>query len=195
MVEASLASWHVVRGTHADCDADWNARVFTPLPRSSPLLLAGTRSGSVRGAACWARLRRAATNSDFPAAGCGLGRSSEDFVARLSAASMSIAFFGVRRASEVAALELAAGTVDIKVRRQKNDQFGVGQFALIVSLPLWSAARRVRLLSGWMRLRGWLADHLDHAGRLAGAEGRIPLVVGSARARFGLGMAASGMTA
>ena len=53
----------------------------------------------------------------------------------------------------------------------------------------------MRFSSGWMWLRKRLADHSDRAGRLAGAEGRVPLCVGLARVRFGLGMAASGMTA
>ena len=98
----------------------------------------------------------------------------EDAVALRSAASMSIAFSGVRRASEIAVLDLSevcvdltAGTVDIKVRRQENDHFGVGQLARIVSLHLRSGACPVPLLSGWMWLRKWLADHDDHARRLA----------------------------
>ena len=123
-------------------------------------------------------------------------------VALRSAASMSIVFFGPRRASEVAALDLSeacvdltAGAVDISVRRQKNDQSGAGRLARIVSLPLREGACPVRLLSGWARLRKWLPDHREKTRRLAGAEGRGPLFAGLARARFGLGMAAAGMSA
>ena len=53
-----------------------------------------------------------------------------------SALSPSVAFFGVRRASEVAALRVsdvcvneALADVKISVHCQRNDQFGVGQMA------------------------------------------------------------------
>ncbi len=51
------------------------------------------------------------------------------------------------RASEVAALRVsdvrvndASEDVRISVRRQKNDQFGVGQMAHMVALPAWRGA-------------------------------------------------------
>ena len=51
------------------------------------------------------------------------------------------------RASEVAALRVsdvrvndASEDVRISVRRQKNDQFGVGQMAHMVALPAWRSA-------------------------------------------------------
>ena len=53
----------------------------------------------------------------------------------------------------------------------------------------------MHLLSGWLRLRKWIAVYRDHARRLAGAEVKAPLFIGLARARFGLSMAASGMSA
>ena len=118
------------------------------------------------------------------------------------AASMSIDFFSIRRASEVAALDLSyvsadlsTGAVDIRVRRQKTDQFGLGQSAHIVSLPLREGACTVRLLSHWMWLKKWIADRRDHACRLASVDARMPLYLGLAQARFGLCMAASGTSA
>ena len=90
---------------------------------------------------------------------------------------------------------LATGIADVKVRRQKNDQLGDGQLAHIASLLSWGGARPVHLLSGWPRLRKWLAVFRDHAPRLSGAEAYDPLFVGSPRARFGPCMAASGMSA
>ena len=133
-----------------------------------------------------------------PICGFFLGRA----VAVRPAASMSIAFFGVRRASEVAAVDpsqvsvdLSTGAVDIQVCHHKTYQFGLGQSAHIVSLPLREGACPVRLLSGWMRSKKWLADRRDHACRLAGVDGRTPLHLGLARARFGLCMAASGTSA
>ena len=69
-------------------------------------------------------------------------------------------FFGVRGVSEVAALylsevcvDLSAGAADIKVRRQKYDQFGAGQLIHVVSLPSWGSAFPVRSSPRWMRLR------------------------------------------
>ena len=58
------------------------------------------------------------------------------------AASVALAFFGVRRASEIAALrvgdvrlEADSGLLVMEIRRQENDQFGVGQLSRVVALP------------------------------------------------------------
>ena len=80
------------------------------------------------------------------------------------------------------------------MRRRKQDQVGA-VLAHIVSLPLWGGTCPVRLLPGWMWLRRWLADYRDQACRPAAAGRRVPPYVGLARARFGLGVAASGVTA
>ena len=125
---------------------------------------------------CLSLVRWAVARKNLPAVGCGLDSFLEDALALRAASSTSAAFFGVRRASEVAALnasevrvDLATGIVDIKFRRQKDDQFGVGQLAHLVSLPLWGGACPVHLLSGWPWLGRWLAAYLDHAQRLSGA--------------------------
>ena len=119
-----------------------------------------------------------------------------------SAVSLSAAFFGVRRASEMAALRLsdlrandASEDVRISVLCRKNDQFGVGQMAHVVALPSWKGACPIRLLSGWLWLREWLSVHRDRMGRTPDPENRTPLFVGVARARSGLGMAAPGLSA
>ena len=80
-------------------------------------------------------------------------------------------------------------------RRQKNDQFGVGQVARAVALPAWGGACPLQLTSGWLWFRSWLAEHRNYTGRLAVAGGDGSFLVGLARARFGLGLAASGVTA
>ena len=59
----------------------------------------------------------------------------------------------------------------------------------------WVAACSVQLLSGWFWLRSWPKGHRDRVGRMSGAECSGALFVGLARARFGLGMAASGISA
>ena len=156
----------------------------------------------VRGEAGRARLGQVVAGAALPSVGRGLGCFLGNAVALRSAASISIAFFGPRRASEAAALDLSeacvdltTGGVDINVRCEENDQFGGRRLAHIVSLPLRECACPVRLLSGWMRLRKWLPDHREKARRLAGVEGRGPLFVRLAPARFGRGMAAAGMSA
>ena len=116
--------------------------------------------------------------------------------------SASSAFFGVRRASEIAGFRVgdvkvgeACGVVEVKVRCQKNDQFGIGQIARVVALPSWGEPCPVRLESEWLRFRAWLARNRGHAGRLATAMEGSPLSAGLARARSGLGLASSGVSA
>ena len=72
----------------------------------------------------------------MPAVGCGPGSFLEDAQALRAASSIPDALLCVRRASEVAALNVSgvradslAGTVDVEVRRQKDDQFGAAQLS------------------------------------------------------------------
>ena len=134
--------------------------------------------------------------------GIGLGTMLPHAMALRGAASVALAFFGVRRASEIAALrvkdvhlDLDNGLLVMDVRQQKNDQFGVGQVARVVALPAWGGACPLQLTSGWLWFRSWLAEHRNYTGRLAVAGGDGSFLVGLARARFGLGLAASGVTA
>ena len=134
--------------------------------------------------------------------GSALGSLLEDAMVLRSAVSLSVAFFGARRASEVAALRVsdvrvreAFEDVKISVRCQKNDQFGVGQMAHMVALPSWKGACPIRLLSGRQWLRKWLTSHGDRLGRMSGPVGHTPMFTGLARACFGLGTAASSLSA
>ena len=168
----------------------------------SPLPLGEVRAVCIRGESALARLRQAVARKDLPAFGCGLGLFLRGALTLRAVSSMSTAFFGVRRASEGAALnvsevrvDLSAGIVDTRVRRQKKCQFGVRQLAHIVSLPLWYGACPVHLLSGWLWLIEWLAVPRDDAHCVSGTEASTPLFVGFALARFGLSMATSGMPA
>ena len=118
------------------------------------------------------------------------------------AASVCLAFLGVRRASEIAGLRIAdikvdeaGGLVEVKVRSQENDQFGAGQVARVVALPSWGGARPVRLVTGWLRFGAWLVRNRDRAGGLAASGDNSTLFVGLARARFGFSLAASGVSA
>ena len=189
LVKAAVALRHVARGLRAVVDAVRSPRkrafwagirrpcVHT-LSRESPLLLTDMRAVGNGGGTGLPRSLQAVASNDLPAVGRGVGYSSEDAVAARPATSMSIAFFGVRRASEVAALDLSevsvdlvTGAVDTEMRRQKNDRFGLGRFAHIAPLPLREGGCPVHLLSGRMSL----FDRCGHACRLAGADGRIPL--------------------
>ena len=119
-----------------------------------------------------------------------------------AAAPVAVAFFGVRRASEGTQpvggdVHLAdeKGVAQARVKRQKHDQFWVGQMAHLVTMNSWVAPCPARLLSGRLWPRGWLRRRRGHAGRLSGAEGGRPLFAGLVRAKIGVGVAASGMTA
>ena len=73
-------------------------------------------------------------------------------------------------------VDVANSAAELKVRQQKNDQFGVGQMARVVALPSWQGACPVQLTTDWMWfrspggcrrrqmrarcLRGWLAPGL-----------------------------------
>ena len=65
----------------------------------------------------------------------------------------------------------------------------------MVALPAWGGACPFQLTSGWLWFRSWLAEYRNYSGRLATAGGEGSFLVGLARARFGLGLAASGVTA
>ena len=93
------------------------------------------------------------------------------------------------------AVDEPAGVVGLKMRCRKNDQLRVGQMAHIVALPAWKGACPIRLLADWLWFRDWLPRFRDRDGRLSAPPVSAPLFVGLARARFGLRMAASGITA
>ena len=97
------------------------------------MLLADMRVVCDGGAAGLGRWRRAVEGGGLPRAGSGLGPLLDDAVSLRSAASMAIAFFGVRHAPEAARqlgngvrVNLAEGVADLEVKRQENGQFGAG---------------------------------------------------------------------
>ena len=147
-------------------------------------------------------LGQTAGEADLAPGGFSLVSMSEHAMTLRRAAPISLAFFGVRRAPEIAVLRVAdarvdraGGSADVKARCQKNDQFGVGQVARVVALTSWGGACPVRLVAEWLWFRARLAPYCDCAGRLAAPGEDSPLFVGLARARFGLGLAASGLSA
>ena len=96
-----------------------------------------------------------------------MGQMLEHAMTPRCAVSASLAFFGVRRAPEIAGFRVAdvkvdeaCSVVEIKARYQKNDQFGVGQIARVVALPSWGGACPVRLVSEWLWFRAWLVRNM-----------------------------------
>ena len=67
--------------------------------------------------------------------------------------------------------------------------------ARVVALPSWQGACPVQLTSDWLRFRSRLARRRNYAGRTPSSSDEGPLCAGLARARFGLGLASSGVSA
>ena len=213
LFKAAAAYWRVVLGGRAAFGSDWTPHMgasWAGIKRGgihgslekSPLLLSDVRSLCVKAETSAARLRRAVGGSDLPPIGAGLGAWVDEALYLRCAVSVSLASFGVRRASEIASLTKAdvavgdpAGVGELKVRCRKNDQLGVGQVAHIVELPAWNGACPMSLLADWLWPRDWLSRFRDRDGRFSAPPVSAPLFVGPARARFGLRMAASGNTA
>ena len=160
------------------------------------------RALCTRTESCAARLRHAAGGSDLPPGSSGLGPTVEEALALRRAVSVALASFGVRRASEIAALttsgvevDLPAGVVELRIRTQKDDPLGVGQLAHMVALPDWRGACPARLLADWLWSRDWQVRFRNQEGRLSAPPDTSSLFVGLVRARFGLCMAPSGIAA
>ena len=120
LVKAAAAYWRVARGSRAAYDCGWSPRmgVFWPGIRRScvrvpvekvPLLLPVVRS--------LAHLREAVRSTDLSPTGSGQGSLLGDAMVLRSAVSLSVAFFGARRALEVAALRVS----DVRVNDTPED--------------------------------------------------------------------------
>ena len=155
MVKAAIAYWHVARGERAVFDEHWTPRMGAlraSIKRAcihvsvekSPLLLGDVRELRRRAETSNVRHRQAAGNSDLPSSGSLRGALLDDALVLRCVASASLAFFGVRRASETAALRLTDvvanvpnGVIELKVGCQKKGRLGVGQIAHVAALPSW----------------------------------------------------------
>ena len=144
--------------------------VFARVRREVPTVVIGC-SGHV----CSGRSQFGAQTvkcAGLPSAGVGLGSLLNEAASLRPAVSSPAESFGARRSAGVASLRVSdvwinepSAPVGMKARCQKDDQFGVGQLAHMVSTPLRKGARPVRLLPGWIWLRKWLALHLKGASR------------------------------
>ena len=79
---------------------------FPGIESSAPASIC-PRAVCPRGETSLGRLRVAVRSSDLPLTGSGLGSLLEDAMVLRLAVSLSVAFFGVPRASEVAALRVS----------------------------------------------------------------------------------------
>ena len=90
-----------------------------------------------------------------------------------TAACVSIAFFGIRRASEVVQLACSDvtnqpdGSISLTIRRQKNDQVGIGQLSTIPPFRTRPDACPVKTIGYWITIRDLLRVACDREGRLA----------------------------
>ena len=136
--KAAAAHWRAVRGERAIFDSEWSPRmgVFWPGVKrrcihssveKAPVLPSDAHELCRRAEISRSRLRRTVGEADLAPGGFGLRLMLEHAMTLRSAVSISLAFFGVRRASEIAGLRAAdvkvneaGGLVEIRVRRQKK---------------------------------------------------------------------------
>ena len=142
MVEATVAYWHVVRCERAIFDAEWSPRMgvfYSGIKRScihstlekAPLLFSDVYDLRRKGETSLGFLTQAVGGAGLASGGVGLGQMLHHAVPLRGAVSVALAFFGVRRASEVAGLRVrdvrvdnAGGRADIEVRQQKMTSWG-----------------------------------------------------------------------
>ena len=107
--------------------------------------------------------RRAIEGGELAGLKGGLGRSLKSTVSLRTPGSVVVGCFAARRAFDVAQratsdvdLHMDEGVVSIRVLPKKDNQVGAGQLALLVAIPVWSAARPVCAVAEWLWFRAWL---------------------------------------
>ena len=138
LVKAAVAHWRVVRGERAVFDAEWSPRMgvcWSGVKRKcicssaemSPVLFSDVHEQRRKAEISPIRLKQAAGGADLAPGMVGSGQLLEHAMSFRRAASVRLAFFGARRASEVAGLRVADVKVDearsvaeVKVRCQKK---------------------------------------------------------------------------
>ena len=132
----------------------------------------------------------------------GVGSLVYDALVSRYSVSVSLAFFGVRRAARIAAhrqsdvsVTDSAGVIELKIRCRENDLLGAGHMAHVAAAPAWGGTCPVFLMSARSRFGARTSRNRDRENRTSASDECVPLSVGLARARFGGGMAPSGVTA
>ena len=117
-----------------------------------------------------------------------------DFMVARLAAAVAVAFFGVRRASEVVALGLSDlralehDSRTIFVFSQKNDQFGKGHECFVPHMESWDSASPLVVFEGWVRVRVEFLPLFDKHGILTAPvlpveQGDLPVWKGARGAK------------
>ena len=175
-LRAALSAWHASRGIGSALDA-WTPRMLAfwaglkrkavhSVTNKAPLGLEDVRELLHAGASAWAQCK------SFPP-----GTHFSDLKPLLldlrSAASVALAFFGIRRAAEVSDTLLQhispqkdSGSLVVHVPRQKNDQLGRGQAAVIPPFPAWGLACPTKIILAWTDARALIKSSWDSEGRI-----------------------------
>ena len=172
-VRAAIAAWHSSRGLPSALDA-WTPRMLAfweglkrrsvhAVTNKSPLSFDVVRQLLLMGASSWSQCSSAVTS---------FSEVKPLLIDLRTAATVAVAFFGVRRAAEVADTLLhhlstdASGALVISAPRQKNDQLGRGQAAIIPPFPSWGSACPTRIILAWRDARAWVKKLWDKHDRI-----------------------------
>ena len=71
-------------------------------------------------------------------------------------------------------MDHVGGVVDSPLARQKNDQLGAGEIALLVAIPSEWYTGPVSLIPDWLRRSCWVKGNKDRDGRRANSGGAPP---------------------
>ena len=99
-----------------------------------------------------------------------------------TAATLPVGFPADRRSAAIAqplttdfAVNGADCTVSARAAKQRNDQFGAGTLAYLVSIPAGGDACPVKVFSGWLWFLEWLKGHKHRDGSTSGSPTPCPL--------------------
>ena len=176
---AALAAWHESRGMPSILDswaprmrsfwAGLKRRAVHTVANKEPMSIDTVREILYAGASAWYTIESEAFLT--------FSNAKAFLIDLRTAASVAIAFFGIRRAAEVSNIVLddvvwdkAANSMVIRVRQQKNDQLGQGQDAVIPAFPLWGTACPVATLQHWLQARAMIASKWNDRGRIQSSE-------------------------
>ena len=188
MLRASVEYWHSVHNIPCVMETEWAKRMgvfWKGLKRScshtkldkEALTLDAVLNVMRDGLAAFERVP-----SDPAAFPTWYPRNKPSIACLRTAACVAIAFFCIRRTSEVTQLrtdDLAGpgsdGVFTITIRRQKNDQEGLGQVATLPPMSAWGKACPTRILRYWLTVRDLLRSTCDREGRMAAGANMDPL--------------------
>ena len=178
-VKAAWAHWHLVNNLPFIMDGPWPAQVTrfwqglkrasgnTPA-RKTPLQVIHVKKLLVDAAAIGPQL------IEDLAPGKPFAETSIRIVKIRCAVSVALAFFCIKRFAEISALRLGDlmwgpndTFVRLSIRRQKNDQEGVGAVACLPNMSSWGSACPVRMLRLWISCRAEVARLFDKHDRIA----------------------------